>query len=170
MKHFATNEQRAAAYTAHNLLGRMLKADGELPPGYNLDVSGMRVEITIPPNTQVDRSAGDNGDGTQRKKATQNTYGFGPLFLVWELARKFNQHKRFERLYFLLVRRAVRRGLTSEKAMQTQISKVRWEQFLDFREGFKLPSREERTPRKIVQAASLLPTLGFFRKGRKRAA
>lgn len=167
MKHFGSNEHRAAAFAAHNLLGKMLKADGSLPPGYLLDVSGMKIEITLPPSTEVERWGGENGDGTIKKKATQNSYGYAVLFLLWEVCRKFNQHKRFERILRRVINRAIRLNMSSENAMTGIVSKARLEEFNEFRASLKLPSREEQTPRRIKQDKAMLPTVGIFKRARK---
>jgi hypothetical protein len=168
MKHFGSNEHRAAAFAAHNLLGKMLKADGTLPPAYVLDVSGMKVEITLPPNTEVERWAGENGDGTIKKKATQNSYGYAVLFLLWEICRKFNQHKRFERILRRVISRAIRLNMSSQEAMLGIVSKKRLLEFNEFRASLELPLREEATPRRIKQAKTMLPTVGIFKSVRKR--
>ena len=170
MKHFGSNQHRAAAFAAHNLLGRMLKVDGTLPPGYELDVSGMKVEITLPPDTNVERWAGDNGDGVIKKKATQNSYGYAVLFLLWEVCRKFNQHKRFERILRRVISRAIRLDMSSEKAMIGIVSKARLVEFNEFRASLKLPLREEQTPRRIKQGKAVFPTVGIFKSIRKRVA
>ena len=116
-KLFRTIDQRAVAYSVHNLLGKMLKEDGELPPGYSMDVSGKQLIITLPPETIVSRSEGD-GDGTEQKKATQKLYGFAIIYaLVHHLMRylaKFKLEVKAERLMLALVRRIVRTALESD--------------------------------------------------------
>lgn len=114
---FRNDGQRALAYTAHNLLGRMLKEDGELPPGFVMDLSGKQLVITMPPETVVSRSEGIKGDGIEDKTATQKLYGFAIIYaLVHHLMRylrKFRLEAKAERLMLALVRRIVRTALES---------------------------------------------------------
>ena len=74
-KRFPNLQSKAAAYAAYKELERMLKADGDLPPGFSQDVSGVSIEITIPNGTTISRDVGLKGDGKIWKKATQNLYG-----------------------------------------------------------------------------------------------
>ena len=62
-------EQKAVLYAAQKEIERMLKDDGDLPVGFAIDVSGMKLELTFPPGTVVNRDAGPNGDGMIEKKA-----------------------------------------------------------------------------------------------------
>lgn len=78
---FKTDTDRAVAYAAFKTLERMLKNDGELPPGFCLDVSGANLNITLPQGTVVERDKGSNGDGTMYKKATTKLFGYA----MWAL-------------------------------------------------------------------------------------
>jgi len=95
-KQFPTTDHKAVAYAAMKELARILKSDGELPPGYQQDVSGKRCVVTIPQGTTVHRpEGGEDGApiGKQYKAAMQNTYGYSVLYLLVERLERFCQHE-----------------------------------------------------------------------------
>lgn len=81
----------AAMYAAYKALERELDKDGDLPPGFSLDVSGQTVTVTLPKDTVVYREVGANGNGTIFKTATQNLYGWSVFTLFAERMKKFRQ-------------------------------------------------------------------------------
>jgi len=170
-KQFRNNEQRALAYTAHNLLGRMLKSDGELPPGYSMDLSGKQLVITMPPETIVSRSEGINGDGIEEKTATQMLYGYAIIYaLVHHLMRylrKFRLEAKAERLMLSLVRRIVNTALessiTSEEAFRELHPRLA-DGIEEIREKIRkrLPKIGYKTQRRVETSGK--PTLTFRNK------
>lgn len=168
MKHFPNLQTKAAAYAAYKDLERMLKEDGELPPGFNAELSGVKVEITLPPGTSVNRDAGKNGDGRQDKKATQNLYGWAILYECFRVCSLFKQHKKLERILMMIVRRAVNRAISSEDAFRELMPK-RAEEIQKLKDSLPVPMRDEPTPRMVVREKSkLMPTVVVTLK--KRAA
>lgn len=87
---FASDRQRAVAYAVYKELEKKLKADGELPPGCDYDLSGEQLTVTLPALTRVSRNIGQ-GNGIIRKKATQNLYGYHVWALFIARLKKFNQ-------------------------------------------------------------------------------
>lgn len=159
MKHFPNLQTKAAAYAAFKELERMLKADGELPPGFQTDVSGVSVEIRIPPGTSISRDAGKDNDGVIKKKATQNLYGWAILFECFRFCSLFKQHKKLERILMMIVRRAVNRAISSQEAFRELMPK-RAEEIQAFQDSLPVPMREEQTARMIDRKnPKLLPTI-----------
>lgn len=168
VKQFRTVEQRTVAYAAHTLLGKMLKADGDLPPGCEMDVSGKQLIITLPPETIVSRSEGSNGDGTENKIATQKTYGFAVIYALLHHAMrylaKFKLENKAERLMLSLVPRiinaALEDGVTTEKAFEEMHPRL-FKGVESIREKLrsKLPTIEYKTQR-LVKTDNK-PTLKF---------
>lgn len=160
-KHFANDEQRAAAYAAMKMLERLLKEDGELPPGFNLDISGRRVEVTFPPNTVVERDAGTNGDGTIYKKATQNLYGYALITALAQRLRCFNQWNVMRDTILQAVRDAIVGGNTL--AQQLTAADPEFAAVLEtIRSEMAITPRCEDTPR-IVKDQGQTPTVTFRR-------
>ena len=160
-KIFPNLKTRATAYAAYKELENMLKEDGEIPPGAEINVSGNSITITLPPDTIVKRDPGLNGDGTILKKATQNLYGWAILFECFRIVRLFKHHKKLERVLMMIVRRAVKNAVSSETAFK-QLMPKRAEEIQSLRDSLPVPKREEPTPRKIVKPENARkPTLAF---------
>lgn len=147
-KHFPNNQAKAAAYAAMKDLERMLKEDGELPPGFSTNLSGVTVEIKIPQGTTVYREKGINGDGIIEKMATQNLYGWAILHECFRFVRKFKQHKILEKSLMKIVRRAIRKAISTERAFR-EIAPNEAKQINDLRDAMRMPKRPEQTPRMI---------------------
>jgi hypothetical protein len=150
MKNFPNLQTKAAAYAAYKDLERMLNEDGDLPPGFSANLSGVVVEIKIPQGTLVSRDAGKNGDGRQEKKATQNLYGWAILFECFRICKLFKQHKRLERVLMKIVRRAVNRAISSEQSFRELMPK-RAEEIQALKDSLPVPKRDEPTPRMIIR-------------------
>ena len=174
-----TPEKRAVLYAAQKELERLLKDNEELPPGYSLDVSGMTVELTMPPGTIVNRSAGEKGDGIIEKKAAQNLYGYAILHAItlylFKALRLFRQEAKAEELALRIVGRIVRKalnsGITSEDAFK-QLHPRLAQGISDVKDKIrdKLPKRSEPTPRLVERAnKELLATVKITTKKRKAA-
>ena len=159
--HFSNDEQRAAAYAAMKMLERMLKEDGELPPGFNLDISGRRVEITFPPNTVVERDSGTNGDGTIYKKATQNLYGYALITALAQRLRSFHQWNVMRDAILQAVRDAMIGGNTLAQQL-TQADPEFATGLEALRAEMAITPRCEDTPR-IVKDPGQPPTVTFRR-------
>jgi hypothetical protein len=158
-KHFPNLQTKAAAYAAMKDLERMLKEDGELPPGFNAELSGVTVEIKLPPGTSVTRDAGKKGDGRQEKKATQNLYGWAILYECFRVCRLFKQHKKLERVLMMIVRRAVNRAISSQEAF-AELMPRRAEEIKELKDSLPVPMRDEPTPRMVNRnEAKSLPTV-----------
>jgi len=149
-KLFHNNETKAAAYAAYKELERMLKIDGELPPGFSADLSGVKIEIKLPHGTGVFRDAGLQNDGIIKKKATQNLYGWAILHECFRVCSLFKQHKKLERVLMKIVRRAVKKAISSEDAFAELMPK-RAEDIQNLRNSLPVPMRNEPTPRQMVR-------------------
>ena len=159
MKHFRNNKDRAAAYAAYRELERMLDEDGEFPPGFSQDVSNAKISITIPKGTTISRDPGLKNDGIIEKSATQNLYGWFILSECLRVASKFKQHLTLKRILLMIVRRAVNKGISSEKSFR-ELMPVRAKEIESIKDSFKLPKRQEKTPRLIIRENDkLLPTI-----------
>lgn len=159
MKIFPNLQTKAAAYAAYMELERMLKQDGELPPGFQADVSGITIQIKIPQGTSVNRDLGKNNDGVIEKKATQNLYGWYVLSECFRVASLFKQHVKLKRILMMIVKRAVNRGISSETAFRELMPK-RAEMIQNLRDSLPVPMREEKTPRNVIRKnPKILPTI-----------
>ena len=150
MQHFPSLECKAAAYAAFKDLERMLKEDGELPPGFSCDLSNVTVEVKIPNGTSVQRDVGEKGDGTIDKTATQNLYGWSILHECFRVATLFKQHKRLEKLLMKVVRRAIKRSVSTAEAF-TELMPSRAKEIKALKDSLPVPKRTEDTPRMIVR-------------------
>lgn len=155
--------QRAVLYALYLQLDR-LKDAGELnlEPGTYENVSGEKVEITLPPQTIVEREKGTRGDGTIFKNATQNLYGYAFLAVLIRTLRKFNQWNALRPHVMFALREAVTKGKSLESQLvkddpelKVEIEKIRKE----------LPhvARQEQTPR-ICKDMGFFPTITFRKK------
>jgi len=168
-KHFPNLQTKAAAYAAMKDLERMLKEDGELPPGFQADLAGVTVTIKLPPGTSVSRDAGKKGDGRQDKKATQNLYGWAILYECFRVCSLFKQHRKLEAVLMKIVRRAVNRAISSEDAFRELMPK-RAEEIQALKDSLPVPMRDEPTPRMVNRADSKpLPTIIVTPKQAKAA-
>lgn len=167
-----TNFEKAVAYGAYKELERLLKdsdGQGHLPPGFKADVSGQSLTITLP-NMIVEREKGWNGNGTIKKKATQNLYGYATWCLFIKRLAKFNQAKAI--LVILKdVWEEVMKSNDKVDANQVEAELVRLDpelanyiQTLKEQDG---PKREEKTPR---QAYNLSGTILLNFHNQQKAA
>ena len=167
MKHFQNNEQRAAAYVAMKELERMLDDDGELPPGYSVDLSGVTVEIQLPNGTGVSREKGvttAKGEGRILKTATQNLYGWAIIYNCFRVASKFKQHKVLQRVLMMIVRRALKHQISSEDAF-AQLMPRQAKEIQALKDSMPVPKRDEPTPRKMIRdEKKFFPTIRIFNK------
>ena len=169
MKIFANNQAKAAAYATYKELERMLKEDGELPPGFKMDVSGIAVEVVLPQGTIISRDEGTKKDGKIFKTATQNLYGWAILYECFKVASLFKQHKRLEKLLLKIVRRAIRKAISSGDAFR-QLMPKEAENIELLKRSMNLPKREESTPRNIERSEDEpFPTVIVTPKQRKAA-
>lgn len=159
MKHFRTNKDRAVAYAAYKELERMLDEDGEFTPGFSQDVSNAKISITIPKGTTISRDPGLKNDGIIEKSATQNLYGWAILFECFRVAEKFKQHLKLKRILLMIVRRAVKKDISSEKAFR-ELMPARAKEIAEIKKSINLPKRKEQTPRLIIRENDkILPTV-----------
>lgn len=150
-------KQTAAMYAAMKVLERALDDDGELPPGFYLDVSGQEVTVKFPNGTVVERDRGMDGDGIIWKKATQNLYGFAFFTLMVRKLVAFKQWNVVRAIIIDTVREALKNGISSraeiraeDPVLALEIDKLHTE--------FPTPQRKEQTPRKVTQS-KLPPTI-----------
>jgi hypothetical protein len=155
-----SNEQKAMLYAAMKTAERALDVDGELPPGFSMDVSGKSVTITFPPGSVVERDKGTNGDGTMLKKAVQNLYGYATWALMVQRLMKFHQWNQIRASILQALREVIRRP---SRNVREQITR-------DFPDAvaimdalqmeLEIPPRTEETPR-IFKEPELPATLTF---------
>jgi len=171
-------EQKAVLYAAQKEIERMLKDDGDLPVGFAIDVSGMKLELTFPPGTVVNRDAGPNGDGMIEKKAAQNLYGYAILhaitYYLYKFLRLFRQERKAEEQALKILRRIVKHalqsGVSSEDAFK-QLHPRLADGIAEVREKIRdqLPKRPEPTPRLIQRAnKQLLATVKIVQAKTKK--
>jgi hypothetical protein len=173
-------KEKAVLYAAYKHLEGIAKdKDGpcEFPPGTEIDVSGERLTITLPPNTVVSRNEGENGDGVCYKTATQNLYGWGILYaFVYQAERilkLFRQEKRWrpflQRMITRIVKHALDTGKTSEEAFESAYPQIA-KGIKDLKASMNVPKRKEPTPRKCPKDAKLPVSLKFGEEKKKKAA
>lgn len=155
-------EDTARLYAAFKLLERTLKEDGELPPGFYLDVSGDEVTIKFPKGTVVERDKGTHGDGTILKKAVQNAYGYPTWALMVERLRRFHQWNAIREAMIDAIHEAVTtEGNTREYIRTTYPETV---SIMDeLQQNLEIPPRIEDTPR-ICKVTKLAPTITIRKK------
>lgn len=168
-KHFQNNETKAAAVALHNLLGKMLKEDGDVPPG-NYDVSGTTLTFTLPNNTNVERAAGQNGDGYVHKTPTQNLYGWNVITEMAKQLHKFNQWNAIKAKITEAVANAMNNQKTTAEELQ-QIDPELAKALQDIQNQVKanMPKRKEKTPRKTLQTKETYPSVQVQSQHRKAA-
>lgn len=143
-----TDRQRAIAYAAYKELEKLLKNDGELPPG-NYNISGESLTIVLS-ETSVSRSVGEGG-GFIYKKATQNLYGWSVWALFLKKLKAFNQAGAVKRILMEAWTESMITGETVEKELKDIDPEL-----AAFTEELKkqpAPKRREVTPRKITKEA-----------------
>ena len=173
MKVFQNARQVALAYAAFKELERLVKDNdqAQLPPGFSMDVSGQEITIKIPPGTVISREKGTNGDGTIRKAATQNLYGYAVWACFLERLRKFSQHRVVMDMILDAMRAAMKRpGKTTEDELK-KVCPDFAKAVETLRQTMDIPDREESTPRSVKRENDkLLPTITFNSDTRKAVA
>jgi hypothetical protein len=142
----------AAMYAAYKALERELDKDGELPAGFYLDVSGQKVEITLPKGTVVERDRGTNGDGSIFKTATTSLYGWHVFTLIAKRLSKFHQWKMIRAALIDVLRHC----LTNNKKVGERLEEVDpafAAEVATLRQEFAPPPRKEQTPRVCKETA-----------------
>ncbi len=144
---FKSAKDRAVAYAAMKTLERMLKENGEIPPGCSEDVSGYKITIILPPGSVVERDLGTNGDGTIYKTAVQNLYGYALWALLIERLRRFNQWKMIRDAIIDAMREVIRRP--SKKLREEIIKEFPHvaDEIEKMQAELQIPQRLEDTPR-----------------------
>lgn len=144
---FTTAEHRAIAYAAFKTLERMLDSDGELEPGFSMNVSGCQITIKLPPGSVVERDLGTNGDGTIMKTAVQNLYGYALWALMIRRLRSFRQWNVIRAAIVESMQEVIRRP---SKNMREEIIKEFpeiAEEIAAIQGEMQIPPRTEETPR-----------------------
>lgn len=159
---FSCDTQRAKVYAAHKFLERMSKEDGELPPGFSLDISGQSLTITFPPNTVVSRSTGEDGLGHLWHKASQNLNGFAVIAVMIFTLRKFNQAGWIIREILSAIRKAIKTKTLSTEDKLIQQDTLTVEELEKFKSELQadMPKRKQDTVRDITYG-KLPPTIIF---------
>jgi hypothetical protein len=140
------NDQKATLYAALKFLERELDKDGDLPPGFYLDVSNKEVRIKLPVGTVVERDAGTHGNGVIFKKATQNLYGYAFFAKLVERLKKFNQWNVLREAIIDIIRESLDRRTTSrEQAVLADPELAA--AIAHLQANFAIPARQEETPR-----------------------
>jgi hypothetical protein len=155
---FRNDDERAVAFAAYKALQRMLKDEGDLPPGYCEDFGGAQVTITLPRGTVVEREWGTNGDGTIHKKAVQNLYGYATWGLMISRLRQFNQWPSIRRAILEAVAEVNR---NPSKNLRGEIIKTYPEvadEIKQIEAELVVPMRIEKTPR-VCKETELPPTV-----------
>lgn len=158
-----TNLQKAAAYAAYKELERVLNENGDLPPGFQADLSGTTVCVTIPNGTSISRDKGEKGDGIVHKTATQNLYGYGVWLKFLGRLAKFNQANAVLNILLEAMQDVIRFGGNVKDELQT-FDDPDLKDFQKRVEQLKaqFPKREEQTPRKVKRAnAKAMPALNI---------
>lgn len=166
---FPSLTAKAHAYATYKYLERCLKDDGDIPPGYSLDVSGCSLTIIIPPDTIVSRSLGQDGQGHDFHKASQNLNGFAVITLFVRVLLKFNQWFAIKRPLLAAIKAALKtktmgtedKLIQKEPELEAEIEEIKEELRQD------LPERKQDTTRDVTYS-DLPPTLIW--DGYKQAA
>lgn len=138
----------AAMYAAYKALERELDKDGELPPGFSLNVSGQTVTVTLPKDTVVERDIGTNGNGTIFKTATQNLYGWHVFTLFAERMKKFRQWDVIAKALLEVLEHCLDQN--GKKQVCTRLEEIDndfAQKVANLKEEMKPPMRCEQTPR-----------------------
>lgn len=136
----------ARLYAAFKMLERMLKDDGELPPGFYADVSGDEVTIKFPKGTVVERDRGTNGNGTILKKSVQNAYGYAAWALFIERLQRFHQWQTLRQMLLEALTEAVQgNGSVRDRIRNDHPQTVALMD--ELQQMLPIPPRTEQTPR-----------------------
>ena len=156
-------KQRGMIYSSLKLLEQsqdMESTGCELSPGFSENLDGMTITIqhggdTITvrpaPGTTLQRELGGNGDGTTDKRATQRLFGTAILAEALHTLGKFKQDKRVMRLFWLVIRRAIRRGNITQAELENELGKRASERLNQTIEEIRqaCPPSPNATPRSI---------------------
>lgn len=141
-----TDEQKAVLYAALKFLERELEKDGDLPPGFYMDVTGKTVSITFPKGTVVERDRGTHGDGSMWKTATQNLYGWAVLTKIAARLSKLHQWNVMRDELIAAVREALTNGRSTQQQLES-VDPALAAAIATLRQETALPPRKEETPR-----------------------
>lgn len=144
---FKSEKERAIAYATMKTLERMLNTDGDLSPGFKMDVSGSKMTVILPAGSVVEREAGSKGDGIVMKKAVQNLYGYALWALMIRRLRAFKQWNVIREAILEAMKEVVTR---SGKNMREEIVKEFpdvADEIMAIQGELQIPDRQEETPR-----------------------
>lgn len=145
---FNTPNLQAVLYAAGKELERLTNDNG-IPPG-NYHVGGMTITLTIPEGTIISREIGPFDNGTVKKQATQNLYGWAFWTICIERLKKFNQWNQIKEIVIDAIRQVLQNKTTLKKELE-DIDPDLATQVEALKKSFQIPLREEPTPRKIVR-------------------
>ncbi len=168
---FKNHQQIAVAYAVQKLIESQLKNEDELPPGLNMDISGMTLEIKIPEGTRVERAEGAEGDGVRPTMATTNMYGWAVLTVVYEILEKFKHHNTIMNQIIAAVDDAVTTvgGTTEKELLEARPELEKMMEALKKRVGRQLPKRDENTRRYVKRETKQAPAITISRRLAKAA-
>jgi hypothetical protein len=155
--------QRALLYAAMKLAEQAHNSETtecELSPGYDQSLDGLTITIrqgqnTVVikpvPGTNLVREVGTNGDGTTDKRATQRLFGTAVLAECIQTLSKFNQSDKMLRLFWLVIKRAIRKGNVTQDELENKIGKRAAETLRQTIEEIRqsVPAAPNATPRSI---------------------
>lgn len=149
---FRSSHERAVAYASFKHLERLLKEDGAFDPGFSRDVSGEALTIILPPDTNVSRSLGTDGEGHVWHKASQNLNGFAVLTLFIRVLMKFNQWFSIKRPLLDAIKGAIKTKTLSTEDKLVKNEPELAEEIEEIREELKqdLPERKQDTTRDVT--------------------
>lgn len=168
---FKNDAQRAAAYAAMKLLEQLVGKDGldgAIPPGFAIELDGVKVTVQIPPGTHFEQELGTNGDGTNSKKATQDMYGWTVWALFFQRLQKFNQANVVKAMLLEAMKEAVSNPNLTVADKLEEIAPDLAEAVAKLKEEFPPPMRIENAKRRVDRKdKALLP--GITVEGLKAA-
>lgn len=159
-----TDENRALVYLLSKELQRMLDADsekGQVAPGSSFTFQqGETFTVTLNDDVTVNRGEGKNGDGIELNAATQNTYGYGLAFFLYEMLQRFGLgNKQMDEIVCSLDEVMQQCGNNRKLAdILAERNPDAFENFESWKAELKdrLPKRPQPTPRKIKRDNKLL--------------
>ena len=128
---------------------------------------GDTITIKPAPGTVLEREAGGNGDGTTDKRATQRLFGTAMMAEALHVLGKFNQDKRILRMFWIVIRRAIRRGNITQAELESQLGKRASERLAQTMEEIRqaCPPAPNATPRSIKPPKrGMKPTVSIDRR------
>jgi hypothetical protein len=156
MRDPATN---AALFAAYKVLERTLKLDGEIPPGFRIDLSGTEITIRLPPETIVSREPGEKNDGVIWKKASQNLYGFTFFTMLANKLASFKQWGKIKEVIISTVLDAL--AYKSSARQEIALTDPELSQAIEeMQRTLNIPLRRESTPR-ICRETELPATINI---------